>query len=95
MLPSQTLAKPFLDSLSLRLIEAESTYLAWIDCRALGLDAAALERFVEDEAGLWLDCGHIFGEGGEGFIRINVATQRAYLQRAIDQLCTAIEKRLG
>ena len=80
---------------SLRLIEAESTYLAWIDCRALGLDAAALERFVEDEAGLWLDCGHIFGEGGEGFIRINVATQRAYLQRAIDQLCTAIEKRLG
>jgi len=80
---------------SLRLIEAESTYLAWIDCRALGLDAAALERFVEDEAGLWLDCGHIFGEGGEGFIRINVATQRSYLERAIDQLCTAIEKRLG
>ena len=77
----------------LRLIEAESTYLAWIDCRALGLEGAALERFVEDEAGLWLDCGHIFGKDGDGFIRINIATQRAYLERALDQLCAAIVAR--
>ena len=78
---------------ALRLIEAESTYLAWIDCRALGLGAIALERFVEDEAGLWLDCGHIFGASGEGFIRINIATQRSYLERAIDQLCNAVNKK--
>ena len=77
----------------LRLVEAESTYLAWIDCRALGLSGAALERFIEDEAGLWLDCGHIFGKDGDGFIRINIATQRAYLERALDQLCAAIEAR--
>ena len=75
----------------LRLVEAESTYLAWIDCRALGLDARQLERFIEDEAGLWLDCGHIFGTGGEGFIRINLATQRSYLKRALDQLCSALK----
>jgi len=77
----------------LRLVEAESTYLAWIDCRELGLDAHQLERFIEDEAGLWLDCGHIFGVGGDGFIRINIATQRAYLERALDQLCDALGKR--
>ena len=77
----------------LQLIEAESTYLAWIDCRALGLDAWQLERFIEDEAKLWLDCGHIFGAGGDGFIRINIATQRSYLERAIDQLASAVEKR--
>lgn len=76
----------------LKLICAESTYLAWIDCRALGLNAAQLERFIEDEAGLWLDCGHIFGAGGEGFIRINIATQRAYLQQALDQLAAAVER---
>ena len=74
----------------LHLVEAESTYLAWIDCRELGLDAHRLERFIEDEAGLWLDCGHIFGVGGEGFIRINIATQRTYLERALDQLCDAL-----
>lgn len=77
------------------LIEAESTYLAWVDCRALGLGACELERFVEDEAGLWLDCGHIFGPEGAGFIRINIATQRAYLARALDQLCDAVARRRG
>ena len=77
---------------ALRLIEAESTYLAWIDCRSLGLNASELQSFIEDKAGLWLDCGHIFGKDGEGFIRINIATQRAYLQKAIDQLCDAIDK---
>ena len=77
----------------LRLVHAESTYLAWVDCRALGLGPRELERFVEDEAGLWLDCGHIFGREGEGFIRINIATQRAYLARALDQLADAVARR--
>ena len=79
----------------LRLVEAESTYLAWIDCKALGYDAASLERFIEDEAGLWLDCGDVFGAGGDGFVRINIATQRAYLERGIDQLCSAAGKVLA
>lgn len=77
----------------LKLIEAESTYLAWIDCSSLGFNATELERFIEDEASLWLDCGYIFGAGGDQFIRINIATQRSYLERAIDQLASAVEKR--
>lgn len=77
----------------LHLIQAESTYLAWIDCRSLGLSASELERFVEDEAKLWLDCGHIFGKGGVGFIRINLATQKAYLTRALDQLGAAVARK--
>ena len=77
----------------LHLVPAQGTYLAWIDCRALGLDARELERFVEDEAGLWLDCGHIFGSEGDGFIRINIATQRTYLKQALVQLTDAIARR--
>ena len=77
------------------LIPAESTYLAWIDCRSLGMPAEELERFIEDEAGLWLDCGHMFGEAGTGFIRINLATQRAFLERALDQLACAVEHKIG
>lgn len=73
----------------LRLIEAESTYLAWVDCRAYDLRGSELERFVEDQAGLWLDCGDMFGPEGDGFIRINIATQRAYLERALTQLTDA------
>ncbi|MDD7202788.1 MAG: aminotransferase class I/II-fold pyridoxal phosphate-dependent enzyme [Coriobacteriales bacterium] len=79
----------------IHLVESESTYLAWIDCRGLGLFGDELKRFVEDEAGLWLDLGDMFGADGDGFIRINIATQRAYLEKALDQLVNALEARIS
>ncbi len=77
----------------LKVMRPESTYLVWVDARELGLYGKDLVRFIEDEAGLWLDCGDMFGKDGDGFIRINVATQRAYLQKALDQLIAAVERR--
>lgn len=76
----------------LHLVPAESTYLAWIDCRATGLYGEALRRLIEDEAGLWLDLGDMFGPDGDGFIRINLATQRNTVQQALTQLTDAISK---
>ena len=43
-----------------------------------------------NEAGLWLDDGRIFGTGGEGFTRINVACPRTTLDAALDRLETAV-----
>lgn len=74
----------------LHVVSAQSTYLAWIDCKSLGFDSHQLVRFIEDEAGLWLDGGHMFGREGEGFVRINLATQRSFLKQALTQICTAI-----
>lgn len=74
----------------LKLVDAQGTYLAWVDCRALGLDDAALERLMIEGAGLWLDQGDLFGTGGGGFIRINLATRRALVDRAIDRLVRAM-----
>ena len=79
----------------IHLVKSESTYLAWIDCRGLGLFGDELKRFVEDEAALWLDLGDMFGADGDGFIRINIATQRAYLEKALDQLVNALEARIS
>ena len=76
----------------LRLMESQSTYLAWIDCRALGLYGRELRHLVEDEARLWLDLGSMFGKDGDGFIRINIATQRSYLKQALTQLTDAIAR---
>ena len=70
----------------LRLIEPEGTYLPWVDFSRLGLDTPELERFIVDDAKLWLDGGHIFGAGGAGFQRFNIATPRAILRQALDQL---------
>ncbi|UOO37299.1 pyridoxal phosphate-dependent aminotransferase [Oscillospiraceae bacterium CM] len=74
----------------LRLVEPEGTYLCWLDCRALGLDDTALEKLIVHQAKLWLDGGTMFGRGGSGFQRINIACPRAVLQQALEQLRAAV-----
>ena len=76
----------------IHLIEPEGTYLPWVDFSKLGLNTPELERFIVERAKLWLDGGHIFGAGGAGFQRFNIATPRAILQQALDQLETAVRQ---
>ena len=64
----------------------EGTYLLWADFRSLGLDEKQLEEFMLRKAGLSLDEGYIFGRGGAGFERINLACPRRYLERAMELL---------
>ncbi len=70
----------------IRMIQPEGTYLAWLDFRALGLDAKALDERLTREARLWLSDGTGFGAGGEGFMRLNAACPRAILQEAMERL---------
>jgi cystathionine beta-lyase len=73
-----------------RLIEPEGTYLAWLDFKQLDLTESELEDLIVNKAGLWLDKGTMFGRGGEGFQRINIACPRAVLNKALTQLENAI-----
>ena len=76
----------------MKLIQPEGTYLVWLDCTELGLSGEALDHFMEEKAGLWLDGGSMFGEGGENFQRINIASPRAVIQKAMEQLEKAVKK---
>lgn len=79
----------------LHVVEPGSTYLVWIDCSVLGFATDdEVKRFCEDEAGLWLDTGGMFGAEGVGFVRFNIATTRAYLLQAVEQFCAAARARL-
>jgi len=73
----------------LRLMPAEGTYLAWMDCRALGMTDAELERFMRGEAMLFLDEGTMFGAGGEGFMRFTLVLPRHELEKALERLLAA------
>lgn len=73
-----------------KLVEPEGTYLVWLDFNSLGLDHKELEDLITNKAGLWLDAGSIFGAGGEGFQRINIACPRAILEKALQQLERAV-----
>ena len=75
------------------LIEPEGTYLPWLDFSRTGLKGKTLDDFIVNEAGLWLDDGEIFGPGGEGFQRINIACPAATLKQALEQLEAALKKR--
>jgi cystathionine beta-lyase len=73
-----------------RLAEPEGTYLIWLDFRALGLPAAALDEMIVQKAGLWLDGGTMFGEEGAGFQRVNIACPRETLRQALERLESAV-----
>lgn len=73
-----------------KLVEPEGTYLLWLDFRKLGLDGKKLENLIVNRARLWLDSGTLFGPGGEGFMRINMACSRATLYKALCRLEKAI-----
>lgn len=74
----------------IKLIEPEGTYLIWLDFRKLGLKETELEDLIVNKAKLWLDSGAIFGKVGEGFERINIATNRSVLKEALDRIKKAI-----
>jgi cystathionine beta-lyase len=77
---------------SIRVIKPEGTYLVWLDCRGLGLDREELKTFFRKKAKLGLDDGYLFGPGGEGFQRMNIACPRSTLKRALQMLEQAVNE---
>ena len=72
-----------------RLVEPEGTYLLWLDFRAYGLSDEALNEKIICDAHLWLDDGPIFGAGGSGFQRINIACPWSTLENGLEHLAKA------
>lgn len=64
-----------------KVIDPQGLYLVWVDFRSLGFDKDQLENFMLNKAHVWLDEGYIFGTGGEGFERFNVACPRSILEK--------------
>lgn len=63
----------------------EGTYLAWMDCRKLGISSEELERRLLSEARLWLNAGTMYGAEGEGFMRWNLACPRSVLDEGLNR----------
>jgi cysteine-S-conjugate beta-lyase len=74
----------------INVIRPQGTYLLWLDCRKLNLDDAALQRFFIHEAQLGLSPGAIFGNGGQGFMRMNIGTPKANVMAALQRLKIAL-----
>jgi cysteine-S-conjugate beta-lyase len=68
----------------------EATFLAWLDCSAIGPDDTARERFL-DRGRVALEPGLRFGAAGSGYARLNFGTSEAILDEAISRMATALE----
>ena len=68
----------------------EGTYLAWLDCREAGIPGNPHKFFLE-RARVALNDGAVFGEGGEGFVRLNFGCPRTTLTEALERMRKAME----
>ena len=70
----------------------QASYLVFLDFRALGLSQKELVAFCTNQAHLALVDGSVFGKEGTGFMRINLASPRSVIEKALDQLKEAFSK---
>jgi cystathionine beta-lyase len=68
----------------------EATYMIWLDCRKFGMTGKELQNFFVNKAGVGMNEGSTFGPGGEGFMRMNLATTHQTVMKAMEQIEKAV-----
>jgi cystathionine beta-lyase len=74
----------------IRITPLEGTYLVWLDFRGLGLPNSEIKDLLERRARVLLENGSVFGDGGEGFQRINIACPKVILKDALNRIVEAL-----
>ena len=73
-------------------VEPEGTYLGWLDFNSLGLNDEELKNLILNKANVALEGGNIFGLGGEGFQRINVACPKVLLEEGMKRIKKVVDQ---
>lgn len=76
----------------IRPIPAQGTYLLWLDCRELGMTDAQLRTFFVQQAQVGMNPGQVFGQGGSGFMRLNLASPRHVIMAALVRIRDALNR---
>lgn len=86
-------------------IKPEGIYLAWLDCRELinkiipnhtlasnQSPEAFISEWLMENAGVQINPGGAYGNGSDGYLRMNIAVPRVHLKLALDNLNVALEQ---
>jgi cystathionine beta-lyase len=68
----------------------QATFLAWLDCSAIGPDDTARDQFL-DRGRVALEPGLRFGAPGSGYARLNFGTSEEILDEAIGRMAKALK----
>ena len=77
----------------IRSYPAEGTYLAWLDCRGLGMAGNEPFEWFLEHARVGLGEGPNFGPGGEGFVRLNFGSPRGVLSEGLERMARSLDRR--
>jgi cystathionine beta-lyase len=67
----------------------QATFLAWLDCRAVGEGDAPFQRFLQ-RGRVAVEPGTRFGVPGSGFVRLNVGTSHELLTEGVARMAAAL-----
>lgn len=64
----------------------EGTYLVWCDCRSLKMSSEDIEKTLVNDFKVRVNAGSMYGEAGDGFIRINLASPRSLIEDGLSRI---------
>jgi len=76
---------------SIHPMRPQASFLVWLDCRKLNLSHRELINLFVNKAHLALNDGEMFGTGGTGFMRMNIAAPRSVISEALERLRHALQ----
>lgn len=76
----------------IKVLPAQATYLAWLDCSTLTDKSDEFNQFLRDETGLYLAEGVKYRGNGNQFLRMNLATPKTNVEDGVERLKIGVEK---
>ncbi len=74
----------------LKIMKMEASYLAWVDIRDTKMSSEDITNYLSSKAGVLVESGTHFVKDGEGYIRINLGTQRENVLEALKRIDKAL-----
>ena len=75
----------------IRTYAPDATYLMWLDCRKITESGRQFAKFIRKTSGLYVSGGNQYGRGGEGFLRVNVATSKLVVEDGMQRLYESVD----
>jgi cystathionine beta-lyase len=75
----------------IKVLAPEATYLMWFDCQNVKMSSKSLAKYLLKKYKLRVNYGDIYGQGGEGYIRFNIACPKETLIKSLELFKIAIE----
>lgn len=78
----------------IKVLPVEATYLVWLDCRVFQKKSDDMIEELHINHHLLLNSGSIYGNAGDGFLRMNIACTKKNLAKALERLQNFAENNL-